>query len=551
MKLKKKDFLISEEKKIVDALNLIQRNQNGVCFLLKKNKVIKSLTDGDIRRALISGIKLGDKLSLVGNKNFKYINNDLKDLSKHNKDLKDAKIIPVLNSKGACVSIFLYKDISNLTNGRKKIFILGLGYVGLTLGLILAESKFDVFGYDNNKTIRNLLKKKKKTFYENGLQDYLDKYINNNFKILDTPKYKADVHIISVGTPLKNNSKKPNLQHLTKAVQVVCNNLKKNDLIILRSTVPIGTCRELVIPLVESLTNLRFGKDINISFCPERTVEGLALKELKILPQLIGSFDKKSFDLSFDIFNKYTSVVNIDKIESAEIAKLIDNSFRDVIFGYSNQIALISEKYELNLNSIISKINSGYNRNFVPFPSPGVGGPCLTKDPYLLNYSFRKNKLKASISIQARKVNNEMVKNIFQTCHKFLKKHNKNKFNAKIFISGIAFKGEPETSDVRGSTAIDLINYFKKNKYKNIYLHDFCVLKKDLKTLGKVLPSFNMGCKDSDIIIIMNNNKKYLDINFVDNLKSLKKICLFYDTWGIVNLQIIKDKKNIFYKSIG
>ena len=309
-----------------------------------------------------------------------------------------------------------------------------------------------------------MLKTKKKTFFENGLQEYLDKYINKNLKIIDQPKYNADVHIISVGTPLKNATKIPNMQHLKNAIDIVCKNIKKNDLIILRSTVPIGTCRDIVIPLVEKRTKLKFGQDIGISFCPERTVEGLALKELKFLPQLIGSFDKNSYEQSSKIFNKYTSVVNLEKIESAEMAKLIDNSFRDVMFGYSNQMALISEKFNLSLSDIIIKINSGYNRNYIPVPSPGVGGPCLSKDPYLLNYSFKKFNLKASMSLEARKISDKIVNEIFQSCNKFLKKKKINNLKSKIFISGIAFKGDPETSDIRGSTAIDLIKIFKKKK---------------------------------------------------------------------------------------
>ena len=159
-----------------------------------------------------------------------------------------------------------------------------------------------------------MLKLKKKTFFENGLQEYLDKYINKNFKITDNPSYNADVHIITVGTPLKNGTTTPDMQHLKNAIDIICKNIKKNDLIILRSTVPLGTCRDIVIPLVEKKTKLKFGKDIRISFCPERTVEGLALKELKFLPQLIGSFDKNSYDQSSKIFNKYTSVVNLEKL---------------------------------------------------------------------------------------------------------------------------------------------------------------------------------------------------------------------------------------------
>ena len=341
------------------------------------------------------------------------------------------------------------------------------------------------------------------------------------------------------------------MEHLKKAINIVSKNLKKNDLIILRSTVPIGTCRDVVIPMVEKKTKLKFGKDIGISFCPERTVEGLALKELKFLPQLIGAFDKKSYDQSCQIFNKYTSVVNLEKIESAEMAKLIDNSFRDVIFGYSNQMALISEKFKLNLNNIIDKINSNYSRNYVPLPSPGVGGPCLTKDPFLLNHSFKKFNLKATISIEARKISDKIVRNIYQICKEFLKQNKINNLNSKIFISGIAFKGNPETSDIRGSTAIELINIFRKNKLNNIYLHDFCASTSELKKYGKVCSNFSLGCNNSNIIIIMNNNKKYLNINLLKSLKKVKNPCLIYDTWKVLNPETIRDKSYITYKSIG
>lgn len=551
MELDKKNFLIDSKKKIIDALNLIQKNQCGICFVTKNNKVIKSVTDGDIRRSLISGSKLNDKLYKIGNKKFKFLDYNKKIDTNIYDGFKDLRVILFLDKNKKCKKIFSYEILDKLKVHDKKIFILGLGYVGLTLGLILAENNFEVLGYDKNKKIRNMLKLKKKTFFENGLQEYLDKYINKNFKITDNPSYNADVHIITVGTPLKNGTTTPDMQHLKNAIDIICKNIKKNDLIILRSTVPLGTCRDIVIPLVEKKTKLEFGKDIRISFCPERTVEGLALKELKFLPQLIGSFDKNSYDQSSKIFNKYTSVVNLEKLESAEMAKLIDNSFRDVMFGYSNQMALISDKFNLNLNNIISKINNGYKRNYVPIPSPGVGGPCLSKDPYLLNYSFEKFNLKASMSIEARKISNKMIHKVYNFCKNYLKKNKINISKSKIFISGIAFKGDPETSDVRGSTAIDLIRIFKKKKFKNIFLHDFCAEKSELKKYGNVSTNFSSGCNNSNIIIIMNNNRKYLDINLLDSLQKVNKPCLIFDSWNILNPEIIRDKKHITYKSIG
>ena len=120
--------------------------------------------------------------------------------------------------------------------------------------------------------------------------------------------------------------------------------------------------------------------DFKISFCPERTIEGKALEELSELPQIIGGYDKESSDISINFFNTYSkTVIDVGSLEAAELCKLIDNSYRDVKFAYANQIALLCEKLNLNAHDIISKVNLGYNRNDIAFPSPGVGGPCLIK----------------------------------------------------------------------------------------------------------------------------------------------------------------------------
>ena len=174
-------------------------------------------------------------------------------------------MLPILDKKKICKQIVTFEELNNNIKFNKKIFILGLGYVGLTLGLILAENNFDVIGYDKDQKLEKCYTKKK-PFFENGLQEFLDEYINKNFKIINKPNYSADVHIISVGTPLKNGSKIPNMEHLKKAINIVCKNLKKNDLIILRSTVPIGTCRDVVIPMIEKKLNLNLEKILVFHF---------------------------------------------------------------------------------------------------------------------------------------------------------------------------------------------------------------------------------------------------------------------------------------------
>ena len=146
-------------------------------------------------------------------------------------------------------------------------------------------------------------------------------------------------------------------------------------------------------------SNLKVGENLFWHFV-ERTAEGKAIEELKNLPQIIGGYCQRSTEFASRFFNEYThTIIDVNDLESSEMCKLLDNTYRDTVFAYSNQMAMLSEKLGLNLSKLVDKVNIGYERNKIPKPSPGVGGPCLTKDPYILNYNFQKNGIKADVSL--------------------------------------------------------------------------------------------------------------------------------------------------------
>ena len=548
-----KKITISEQSSIKDAIKLIQANSERVCFVVNKRKVmLSSVSDGDVRRGLIKGYKLSDKVKKIQNKNFNFLQYGFSMEEAYRKFLGKINVLPVIDENGKFKGIARKHDVVPFLDIKsKKILVIGLGYVGLTLSLVLAESGFEVVGYDKNQKLLNTINKKKAPFYEKGLERYLEENLNNNFNVTNKPLI-SDVYIITVGTPLSKNKKQPDLTILKKSVLDICMLLKKNDLIILRSTVPVGCTRNFVAALIEKETKLKFGKDIFLSFCPERTIEGKAIEELKKLPQIVGSYCKKSSELSKRIFSEYNyTVVEVSNLESAELSKLIDNSFRDTVFAYSNQLALLTEKLNLNLVEIVDKVNLGYKRNKIPKPSPGVGGPCLSKDSYILSNSFEKNKIgKNNIIYNARLANERMIKEIFISLKKILKKLNKKK-NSKIFITGFAFKGNPETSDIRMSTTVSLLDIFKKNKFNNIWGHDFKLEKNEIKKLGIKSCSLEKGFLNADAILIMNNNKKYEDLNILNLFKKAKKPLLFYDSWQLFDPLEIKNIKGITYASVG
>ena len=298
-------------------------------------------------------------------------------------------------------------------NNKGSVCIVGLGFVGLTLATVMANRGFIVYGVEKNKSILDHLKNKKSHFFEPGLEKNLQKIIKNKkFSYFDKVPKKKDIttYIITVGTPL-SDKKKILINYIIKAIKDVSKVVKNNDIVILRSTVKIGTTKNIVYPILKKTK-----KNFKLAFCPERAVEGSALKELYFLPQIIGAIDQNSENEAVKIFKNITKKIIItSNIETAEMIKLIDNSSRDVFFAYANEIMLLCEKLGVDTHECIKNSNIHYGRNNIPLPSPGVGGPCLSKDPYLLigkDDILELHPEQKSLILAGRKINESIPKTI-------------------------------------------------------------------------------------------------------------------------------------------
>ncbi|MEK7673786.1 MAG: CBS domain-containing protein, partial [Patescibacteria group bacterium] len=266
----------------------------------RTGRLIGIATDGDIRRALSSGVSIEDNISKIMNKNpflivgpksnleiLSIITEKIRTKNWHKDRLN--KIIVVDEMKRP-IDLVSFYDLWQKSDVRfKQIGVLGLGYVGLTLALTLADLGFKSKGFDINPVVIKNLKSGKPHFFENGLEGLLKDNLGKNFEVVDNfeGQNNCDVYFIAVGTPL-NSNKKPNLDFLKIASQKIGKILKNGDAVILRSTVPIGTTRSIVIPILEKYSKLKACDDFFVAFAPERTVEGKALEELKKLPQVIG-----------------------------------------------------------------------------------------------------------------------------------------------------------------------------------------------------------------------------------------------------------------------
>jgi UDP-N-acetyl-D-mannosaminuronic acid dehydrogenase len=540
-------ILIDTKSTLKKALKKLDETSKKILICINKKKKFQGvITDGDIRRKIINKlITLNSPIDKIINKKAITINESAKMSDVLSLLSSRVIILPVLNSFQKVVGYYSLEDL--MKNYDKKISIFGLGYVGLTLALCMSKNGFEINGFDKDKKLIANLRKGKLHFFENRLDFLLRNEIN---KINFSNKIKdciSDCYIVTVGTPIKNF--KPDLSYLKNSIQKICSILKQGDLIILRSTLPIETTDQIIIPLIYKLKKFKPGIDYFISFAPERTIEGNAINELENNPQIIGANDLLSYEKTFKIFNKITkSVVKVENIKSAEFSKLIDNSYRDHKFSFSNQFIEPCERLKIDLTSVIKAVNFGYGRNDIAKPSPGVGGPCLSKDPYILFESLKVKK-KFSLIKKVREINEGIPDYIYKKILKLLKKINLNLSNTNFFFLGMAFKGAPETSDLRDSTSLKIIKKFSNNQ--NIFCYDPVVQRSEIKKLGYKYATVVDGFKKANIIVFLNNHIEFENLDIETLLNTTKKPCVILDTWNILDAKKIKQIKSVVYSGLG
>lgn len=444
------------------------------------------------------------------------------------------------------------KNASRIHIGDEHVCVLGLGYVGLTLAVTFAELQVQTVGVDKNPQVLESLKKGKSHFYEKGLDGVLKKYLGDTLTVVPSipENEEFNVFIISAGTPIKADGT-PNLSFVENCAAEIAKHLKPESLVILRSTVPVGTTRNVVLPVLEKVSGLKAGQDFSLVFAPERTVEGNALRELRELPQIIGGIDEKSFIKASNLFRKTTpTVIKVSTLEAAEMVKIMDNTYRDLNFAIANELSLICEKLQLNAVEVIKAANMGYNRTNIPLPSPGVGGACLSKDPYILLDVSRKAGYEAKFVEIGRKINEFMPVNAAERVKIFLKRHSK-PANPKIFIMGFAFKAKPMTSDIRNSPTETLVKKLKEIS-SELYGFDPAVQPSEIQSAFGVKPcSVEDGFKNADCIVTMLNHEMYAELDIFSLLNTAKKPVLFYDGWQQFKPADIRQIPGVIHEGTG
>lgn len=431
----------------------------------------------------------------------------------------------------------------------KNVCILGLGFVGLTLATVMADVGFHITGVEIRDEVLGLLKSGDPHFFEPGLSNHLKHALKKGhltvFKEIP-PQCKATVFIVTVGTPLGSDGR-VNLASITHIAHEIAAHLKDGDMVIMRSTLKLGTTRQVIQPILD-----KTGKTYSLAFCPERTVEGQAISELRYLPQIIGADDRNTANRAAQLFQMITpTVVRVSDFETGEMIKLIDNAKRDVMFAYANEVARLCDTLGISAEEVITSGRFGYSRTDLPMPGP-VGGPCLSKDSHILAESFESYDVTPAITLAARKVNEEQPLEIARFLqHKIQALHFPERF--KIAFLGIAFKGQPETDDVRGTVAIQIIDAIR-NLFPGAYCHGYdpVVSQEAMKELGLV-PEQTLAnaTQDASLTVIMNNHAAFSKMPLEELAQHMTTPAIIYDFWNLFTRSRLQLPENIQYIALG
>lgn len=414
----------------------------------------------------------------------------------------------------------------------KKICMIGIGYVGLPTAAMFASKGHKVIGYDLNEKVVNALNKGEITIEEPGLLELVKKGVESgNLSATTTCPSDCDVYIIAVPTPI-NEDKTANMSYVENATKVIVPYLKKGNIVILESTSPPRTVEDLMLPILKE-TNLKLGEELFVAHSPERILPGKVIEELKTNSRIVGGINEKS---SLEVKKVYESIVEgeifITTSTTAEMCKVMENTFRDVNIALANELAKISEELGVNAFEVIRLANNHPRVNILS-PGPGVGGHCIALDPWFL---VEKSK-NANIIKQARLINDSMPKFVFDKIRNIL-----GNFNGQtITLWGLTYK--PNIDDIRESPIIQLLNMLKEQNIKI----NVC----DMHTKEKIENNMDIynSVKGSSLLVLCVNHNEFKNIDF-EKISLLLKDKNILDTRNFFNRQDIV-KHNINYYLLG
>jgi len=392
-----------------------------------------------------------------------------------------------------------------------KVILVGLGYIGLPTAAVLASRGVEVIGFDVNKKAVSMINQGKVHILEPDLDMLVHGAVKEGKLRAVLKPEPADVFIIAVPTPCKKNHK-PDLTCVKKAAKAIAPYLEEGNLILLESTSPVGTTRQLSEWLAEECTDLIFPhqqkeSNIFIAYCPERVLPGKILRELVYNDRVIGGLNKESAKRAGELYKIFVQGECIlTDAQTAEMCKLTENAFRDVNIAFANELSMICDKLDINVWELIQLANRHPRVNILQ-PGPGVGGHCIAVDPwFIVDSAPERSKLIRA----AREINDFKPKFVLQKIREAVKKIG---HKPTIACLGLTFKADID--DLRESPALKIVQQIEHED-----LGEIIVVEPNILSIGKhvikniVQSPLDEALSRAEIIVILVDHLEFKTIDF-------------------------------------
>lgn len=453
-----------------------------------------------------------------------------------------------------------------VSNRRPTIAVIGLGRVGLPFSFVLASAGNMVYGVDKNQKLISCLLQKHSPFYEPGLEELLQKYVSTQFiPTTDLVKaiHEAQTIVLMVGIGLTQNN--IDTSSFDQVINQLSKNLTSGKTIILRTTATLGTT-DRVRTIIEQATNLKEGRDFWLAFVPERIIEGKAIEECRKLPLPVGTYSNEGFYRVKALFDTVgNKLVRLGNPKEAELVKLVDNAYRNMLFAFSNEVALLAENQGIDGIRVINAANYEYSRNHLCQPSYGVSGYCLSKDPYFFEHAFEsisKERGFHSISYYARRSNDYVIERIYNSIVKYAHQEKLNNGPTNILVAGLSFK--EDVDDFRQSHGLELIRYLLKENNFSISIYDpylkpdldnlYCLIPQDIQDKITIYDNMKKAIINKDVVVFTVKHKSFIELaqnGVMDVLGQMNKPGLIIDSWTIFTQLHQNKSEQIMYMSPG
>ncbi|MFA6383041.1 MAG: nucleotide sugar dehydrogenase [Parcubacteria group bacterium] len=407
------------------------------------------------------------------------------------------------------------------TSAKPVVCVVGMGYVGYPLAAVTASKGYEVYGFDTDLEKLKLIDQKVNFLREELLEELLPRVKINTFSDPRLMKM-MDIFIICVPTPV-NEKHYPILDPVINACKTIAENMKKDVLVVLESTVNPGVSEDVVAPIFEKAGYV-VGKDVFISHCPERINPGDEYKGWNVsnLPRVLGSMDEEGLRRSLEFYKTIVTgeIVPMENIREAEAVKILENSFRDINIAFVNEMAMSYARFGIDITNVI-KGAASKPYAFMPHrPGCGVGGHCIPVDPYYMIEKAKENGFEHKFLSAARHINDGMADYTVEMLQNKLNEVEKAVKGTKVGVLGISYKAD--VGDLRESPAIRIIDKIKKMDADLMAFDPYIATMPSISTakdLDEILSR-------SEALVVVTDHKVFKNIPVEDFVKNGIKVII-------------------------